>query len=171
MSDQKNLPKEIERKFLLKNPLTPELIENWGEKERIVQGYLSKDEDKVVRIRLTSDPHNIYRNAYLTVKGRSNGSGMTRVEIETQLEHAAAKVLLENFCGKVIDKTRYKLRVCGNIWEIDQFHGDNEGLWVVEIELESEDQEFVKPSFVGEEVTHDPKYTNVRLAEHPFKDW
>ena len=171
MSEKESLPKEIERKFLLKTQITPELIENWHDKSKIVQGYLSKDIDKVVRIRISSEP--VWgKVAYLTVKGRSQGNdGISRVEVESKIDPDFAQVLLSNFCGNIVEKTRYRLRVCGNVWEIDQFHGVNEGLWVAEIELESEDQEFVKPSFVGEEVSHDPKYTNVRLAEHPFKDW
>lgn len=110
--------------------------------------------------------------AYLTVKGRGEGKeGISRTEIETRIDVDKAKLLLEQFCGNPIIKTRYKVKVGSHIWEIDRFHGVNEGLWIAEIELQSEDEEFVKPSFIGDEVTHDSKYTNVRLADCPFKDW
>ena len=172
MSEEKTIPKEIERKFLLKERLTPELLENWSFKQTISQGYLSKDIDKVIRIRTCWEPSVFHEVAYLTVKGRGEGvEGITRTEIETQIHIDKAKLLLEQFCGNIITKTRYQIKVGSHIWEIDRFHGVNEGLWIAEIELKSEDEEFVKPSFVGDEVTHDPKYTNVRLADHPFKDW
>lgn len=171
MSEEKPIPKEIERKFLLKEPLTLELIDNWANKETIAQGYLSKDIDKVVRIRLSTDNFGD-RIAFLTVKGRGEGKeGITRTEIESRIQYDFALQLLNIFCGNVVSKTRYKVNVGNHTWEIDRFHGVNEGLWIAEIELKSEDEEFVKPSFIGEEVTHDPKYTNVRLADHPFKDW
>jgi len=172
MSEEKVIPKEIERKFLLKEKLTPELIENWGHKESITQGYLSRDADKVIRIRTCWEPSLFQEVAYLTVKGKAEGKeGISRTEIETQINIDKAKLLLEQFCGNLITKTRYKVKVGSHTWEIDRFHGVNEGLWVAEIELQSEDEEFIKPSFIGDEVTHDPKYTNVRLADCPFKDW
>lgn len=171
MEQTANLPKEIERKFLLKNQLTPELIECWREKSTITQGYLSVDENKVVRIRVALSPMG-GKIGYLTVKGKSDTvDNISRTEIETQIGADVAEQLLSAFCTKVIKKTRYYIRVCGNLWEIDQFHDKNEGLWLAEIELNSQDQEFTKPTFVGEEVTHDLKYTNVSLADHPFKDW
>ena len=171
MSEEKELPKEIERKFLLKEKLTPELLDSWHYRERITQGYLSRDKEKVVRIRI-ADIRPFGREAYLTVKGSSEGGrGISRIELETQIDSAVAQQLLDTFCGNVIDKTRYQIKVGDHTWEIDRFYGANEGLWIAEIELKSEDEEFIKPSFIGEEVTHDPKYTNVRLADHPFKDW
>jgi len=171
MSEQE-LPKEIERKFLLKERLTPELLQGWGNRERITQGYLSRDAEKVIRIRITDNPLDFGPGGYLTVKGKAEGvEGISRVEIEAAIRKDIATQLLENFCGNLVDKTRYKIKVGNHTWEIDQFHGVNEGLWVAEIELSSEDEEFELPSFIGEEVTHDPKYTNVRLADHPFKDW
>ena len=172
MSEEKVIPKEIERKFLLKEKLTPELLENWSHKETITQGYLSRDIDKVIRIRICWDMSVFGEVAYLTVKGRGEGKeGISRTEIETRIDVDKAKLLLEQFCGNIITKTRYKVKVGSHVWEIDRFTGVNEGLWIAEIELQSEYEEFVKPSFIGDEVTHDPKYTNVRLADCPFKDW
>ena len=156
----------------MKEKLTPELLENWSHKETITQAYLSRDEDKVIRIRICWDMSVFGEVAYLTVKGRGEGKEkISRTEIEARIDVDKAKLLIDQFCGNVITKTRYKIKVDSHTWEIDRFHGVNEGLWIAEIELKSEDEEFVKPSFIGDEVTHDPKYTNVRLADHPFKDW
>lgn len=163
-------PKEIERKFLLRHALTAELLENYPHKEKIVQGFLSTDVDKVIRIRIT-DGLPYCHQAYLTVKGRSTNGGITRTEIETPISAEVAQQLLDNFCGNLIEKTRYRIKCYGLVWEVDEFHGANEGLWVAEVELTSEDQAIIKPSWVGTEVSSDPKYTNARLAEHPFKDW
>ena len=171
-NESKPVPKEIERKFLLKERLTPELLEHWSHKEKITQGYLSRDIDKVIHIRIGWAPEIFHEVAYLTVKGRGEGAeGISRTEIESRIDVEKAKLLLDLFCGNVISKTRYKVKVGNHTWEIDRFHGVNEGLWIAEIELGSEDEEFELPSFVGTEVTHDPKYTNVRLVDHPFKDW
>ena len=166
--------KEIERKFLLKDKLTPELLSLWYDKENISQGYLCKDENKVVRIRISNrlNPRDFGSESYLTVKGRAEGKeGISRTELETRIDSEFGKLLLSTFCENVIEKTRYRLKLGNHVWEIDQFHGANEGLWVAEIELKHEDETFEKPSFIGEEVSLDPKYTNVRLSEHPFSRW
>ena len=156
----------------MKEKLTPELLENLSQKESITQGYLSRDVDKVIRIRICWDPKVFSEVAYLTVKGHGEGKeGISRTEIETKIDVDTAKLLLDQFCGNLVTKIRYKVKVGSHVWEIDRFTGVNEGLWIAEIELKHEDEEFDKPSFIGEEVTHDPKYTNVRLADCPFKDW
>ena len=111
MSEEKVIPKEIERKFLLKEKLTPELLENWSHKETITQGYLSRDIDKVIRIRICRDMRVFGEVAYLTVKGRGEGKeGISRTEIETRIDVDKAKLLLEQFCGNIITKTRYKVK-------------------------------------------------------------
>ena len=164
-------PKEIERKFLLREALTSELLENYPHKEKIKQGFLCTDVDKVIRIRITQSNRAFGNEAFLTVKGRSTNGGITRTEIETVIPVEVAEQLLSNFGGNVIEKTRYRIKCYGLEWEVDEFHGVNEGLWVAEVELESEDQGIVKPSWVGKEVSSDPKFTNVALSLRPYSQW
>lgn len=171
MQEKQTPPKEIERKFLLKTPLTEELLDSWPMRSKIVQGFLCIDEEKVIRIRIENNPRSFGDEATLTVKGRSSENGITRTEIETTIDVVKARQLLDTFGGSIIEKTRFKIPCYGVVWEVDQFHGDNAGLWVAEVELESEDQGIVKPSWVGEEVSHDPKYTNAALSKKPFKTW
>lgn len=169
--EQKPLPIEIERKFLLNCELPKELLNNLPQKESISQGFLSTDIDKVVRIRHSTDWRFKQERAYLTVKGRSLNNGITRTEIETEITAESAKQLLSTFCGNTVEKIRYKINHAGFVWEIDEFLGLNAGLWVAEIELMNENQEFDKPSFIGEEVTHDKRYTNVALSQFPYSQW
>ena len=164
------LPVEIERKFLLNCSLPQELLDNIPHKSFIKQGFLSIDEEKVVRIRVSTDRRS-FQEGFLTVKGRSNEGGMTRTEIETPINSREAETLLKTFCPNIIDKTRYIINCNGSVWELDQFHGVNEGLWVAEIELSSEDQKFSKPSWIGKEVTTDSRYTNAALSKHPYTAW
>ncbi|MBR9985016.1 MAG: CYTH domain-containing protein [Desulfosarcina sp.] len=150
---------EIERKFLLKEGA-------WrnekGTKYR--QGYLNSTKERNVRIRIVND------NGFLTVKGVSRGA--VRVEYEYEIPVAEAKAMLDDLCEKpLIEKMRYKIEFNGLIWEADEFFGENLGLLVAEVELESEDQIFVKPEWVGEEVTGDPRYFNANLIHHPYSKW
>lgn len=151
---------EIEKKFLLLN-------DSWREKATGVsylQGYLANEAGLTVRVRIAGP------RAYLTVKGPSQGAG--RLEYEYQIPVEDAESMLRSLCRKsLIEKTRYTLDHGGFTWEIDVFHGDNQGLTVAEIELETEDQEFAKPPWVGDEVTGDSRYYNARLVDHPFKHW
>ncbi len=150
---------EIERKFLLKN-------DNWRTVKgtRYRQGYLCSTQEKTVRIRTMDD------RAYLTIKGASIGA--SRMEFEYEIPTQDAEELLNTLCRKpLIEKNRHKVEHAGHIWEIDEFFGDNQGLIVAEIELNSEDQAFEKPDWVDEEVTHDPRYFNANLNEHPFSQW
>ena len=164
------LPVEIERKFLLNCSLPQELLDNIPHKSFIKQGFLSIDEEKVVRIRVSTDRRS-FQEGFLTVKGRSNEGGMTRTEIETPINSREVETLLKTFCPNIIDKTRYIINCNGSVWELDQFHGVNEGLWVAEIELSSEDQKFSKPSWIGKEVTNEPHYTNAALSKRPYSTW
>jgi len=151
---------EIERKFLLRD-------ERWkalGQGVEIRQGYLSSHPDRVVRIRIYG------KDAMVTIKSRT--VGMTRGEWEYPIPLADAQTLLDEVCQRpIIDKLRYRIPYAGMLWEVDEFHGDNSGLVVAEIELNAEDQPFDKPDWVGEEVTHDARYFNANLLKKPFRDW
>ena len=154
---------EIERKFLVKGDFKKEAFQAL----RVTQGYLSSVPERVVRVRVKGD------KGFITVKGSVNASGVSRFEWEKEIPVEEARQLLELCEPGVIDKTRYLVRnTDGNhIWEVDEFHGDNDGLIVAEVELTGEDDLFAKPFWLGEEVTGDPKYFNSMLAKHPFKHW
>ena len=151
--------KEIERKYLV-------LGDSWRDLADGVlfrQGYLNSQKERVVRAR-TMGP-----KAALTIKGISVGA--TRLEFEYEIPFDDANSLLELCEQPLIEKTRYKIPFAGLIWEVDEFHGVNEGLIVAECELESEDQAIEKPDWVGEEVTGDPRYFNSNLIANPFTSW
>ena len=151
---------EIEKKFLLAGNDWKELAE--GASYR--QGYLSSVKERTVRVRTIRD------KGFLTIKGISVGA--TRLEYEYEIPFEEANELLNELCEKpLIEKNRYKVNLGEHTWEIDEFFGENEGLVVAEIELESEKQQFIKPPWVGEEVTGDPRYFNSNLINNPFKQW
>jgi CYTH domain-containing protein len=150
---------EIERKFLVKQ-------DDWrkGLGTLYRQGYLNSDENRNVRVRVIDD------RGYLTVKGISQGA--TRIEYEYEIPKAEADAMLENLCEKpLITKKRYKIEFKGFVWEVDEFLGENQGLIIAEIELVSEEQVFIKPEWIGEEVTGDPKYFNSNLICRPYSKW
>ncbi|HJV81541.1 CYTH domain-containing protein [Noviherbaspirillum sp.] len=151
---------EIERKFLVRD-------ERWktlGQGVLLRQGYLSSAADRTVRVRIEGDA------ATLTIKGRNLGA--TRTEWEYAIPIADAQALLDSLCERpLIEKRRYRIPLQGMTWEVDEFLGENAGLVVAEIELQSEQQEFAKPDWVGEEVTHDARYFNANLLRHPFCKW
>lgn len=151
---------EIERKFLVRD-------ESWkalGQGVSICQGYLSSHPDRIVRVRIEGGA------AMLTIKGRTVGA--SRGEWEYPIPLDDARRFLADLCEKpVIEKMRYRIRDHGMVWEVDEFSGDNAGLVVAEIELESEDQAFSKPDWVGEEVTHDARYFNANLLRAPYSSW
>ncbi len=154
------MPAEIERKFLVKD----DRYKKEGKRVHIRQGFLSTDKERVVRIRVTGN------KAYLTIKGISKG--IERPEYEYKIPLKDARYLLENLCIRpTIDKHRYIIVHQGFTWEVDEFHGDNEGLIVAEIELNHTEQEFPNPAWLGEEVTGDPRYFNSSLVSRPFKEW
>lgn len=151
---------EIERKYLV----DLEKLGTLKNGTRIKQGYLSTNKDAVVRVRVKND------KAYLTIKG--SNIGVTRLEFEYEIPLIEANEMLDKLCQKpVIDKTRYLIDYENHTWELDIFYGDNEGLVVVEVELSSEDETIILPSWVKEEVTSDARYYNSNLMKHPFKDW
>ena len=153
---------EIERKFLVSGNAFIALA---AAKNRIVQGYLNSDSERTVRIRIKG------KKGFLTIKGKGNASGTTRLEWETEIALAEAEKLLA-LCEKgVIDKTRYEIPFGLHTYEVDVFLGDNQGLVIAEIELDSETETFEKPVWLGQEVTGDNRYYNAYLSNHPFKDW
>ncbi len=150
---------EIERKFLIqRSRWQPE-----GPGRRMTQGYLSRDPDRTVRVRIVGE------EAFMTVKSRRTGISRTEIEFPITLEHA--RDLMALCFQPVIDKTRHEVPHDGMLWEVDVFRGANDGLIVAEIELPAEDTPFTLPDWIGEEVSHDPRYTNSRLSEQPFQNW
>jgi len=150
---------EIERKFIVDTekwtPSTP------GEK--LVQGYLSTDRDRVVRVRIKGE------KAFLTIKG--NMTGITRTELEYEIPVEDAQVMLQMCLDHPIEKTRYKEEIEGKIWEIDVFEGQNQGLILAEIELSDENEAINIPVWAKKEVSTDKKYFNAWLSMHPFSTW
>ncbi len=153
---------EIERKFLVNSSaFMMEAVKH----NRIVQGYLSSVPERTVRVRIKGD------NGYLTIKGQSNASGMSRMEWEKEIVVEEAEQLLQ-LCEKgIIDKTRYEVIVGVHVFEVDVFGGENEGLILAEIELTSENEIFENPDWLGEEVTQDKRYYNSYLSKNPYKSW
>lgn len=156
------MKQEIERKFLVIN-------DNWKKDTNgthYYQGYITTDETKSVRVRIAGD------QAFITIKGKSAPNSISRPEYEYEIPKTDAEFLLENFClpGK-INKIRYKKQVGNHVWEIDEFLEENEGLIIAEIELDSEEEDFEKPEWVGKEVSYDKKYTNGALSRNPYKNW
>jgi len=152
---------EIERKFLVKGEYKTHAMRS----SRIVQGYLSSVTGRTVRIRIKGE------KGYITVKGKSNESGLSRYEWEKEIPLNEAEELLLLCEPGAIDKTRYEIQAWKHIFEVDEFYGDNEGLTLAEVELESEDESYEKPEWLGEEVTGDRRYYNSSLTKHPFKNW
>lgn len=155
------MAQEIERKFLVTGPFK----ELATKSTRIVQGYLSSVPERTVRVRIKGD------TGYVTVKGIGSASGASRFEWETAISAGEAEQMLGLCEPGVIDKVRHLVVVGAHTYEVDEFHGDNEGLTVAEIELSAEDEAFLKPSWLGAEVTGDVKYYNSMLMKHPFTKW
>lgn len=153
---------EIERKFLVK---TNAYKDEAFSKNRIVQGFLNSNAKRTVRIRIKGD------KGFLTIKGLSNSSGTSRFEWEKEIPLPEAEQLLP-LCEKgIINKTRYYVTVGEHTFEVDDFHDENQGLVVAEIELSKEKDAFQKPEWLGKEVTGEVRYYNSQLAKNPFKEW
>jgi len=154
------MAKEIERKFLVIGNKWRELAK--GTHYR--QGYLNSIKERTVRIRTIND------KAYLTVKGPT--VGVTRMEFEYEIPYNDCVEMLDNLAEKpIIEKSRYKIKSGDLVWEIDEFFGVNEGLIVAEVELNSEEQKFEKPEWIGEEISGDPRYFNSNLVSNPYTTW
>ena len=155
------MAQEIERKFLVIGDFKSQAFEQ----SRIIQGYISSARGRTVRVRIRNG------RGYLTIKGASNESGTSRDEWEKELSLHEAEELMKLCVPGVIDKTRYLVRSGEHIFEVDEFYGENEGLIVAEVELNAEDEAFVKPSFIGQEVTGDVRYYNSQLMKKPYTTW
>lgn len=153
---------EIERKFLVNSiNFKSEAFKN----TRIIQGFLSTDKKRTVRIRLKGN------TGYITVKGISSKDGLSRFEWEKEISKTDAIALLK-LCKKgIIDKIRYEVKVDNHIYEVDEFYGENKGLIIAEVELTSEKESFSKPNWLGKEVTGDNKYYNSQLSKTPYNKW
>jgi adenylate cyclase len=153
---------EIERKFLVKSS---DFKGQAFTQNQIAQGYLSSLPERTVRVRIKG------KKGFLTIKGIGHHGGMSRFEWENEIPLDEAQELLK-LCEKgKIEKTRYEIKLGKHVFEVDEFYGENEGLVMAEIELESETESFEKPDWLGEEVTNDERYYNAYLSKNPFKTW
>ena len=152
---------EIERKFLVCGDFRPSVRRSL----HLVQGYICTEHGRTVRVRLSDG------RGFLTIKGPGSADGTTRFEWEKEIPVEDVRELLKICEPGVIDKTRYLVPAGKHTFEVDEFYGDNEGLVVAEVELDSEDEEFVRPGWLGEEVTGDPRYYNSMLMKKPYKTW
>ena len=153
---------EIERKFRVKGD---GFKREAYEAIRIMQGFLSSVPERTSRIRVKGD------KGFITIKGLSSESGVSRYEWEKEIPLEEAQELLLLCEPGMITKTRYLVKAGEYTFEVDEFHGDNEGLIIAEIELPDENAPYERPAWLGKEVTGDVRYYNVMLAKHPFKTW
>jgi len=149
---------EIERKFLIKGDFYSFAIK----KERILQGYLCASNERTVRLRIKDE------SAFITIKGASGETGFSRIEFEYEIPYNDALEMI-NLCQSTIEKERYYVPCGEHTFEVDVFHGANEGLIIAELELSSEDEQFIRPDWLWKEVTGDERYYNSYLSVHPFK--
>ena len=153
---------EIERKFLVHDEAyRADAFRTY----RIAQGYLCSVPERTVRIRLRDD------EGFITVKGPSDETGVSRYEFEQSVPRADAEEMLRLCEPGIIDKERHLIRLGNHLWEVDEFHGDNEGLVVAEIELDRRDEPFERPAWIGREVTGERRYYNAMLSKRPFNRW
>ena len=153
---------EIERKFLVCGEGYKQQAFHHS---RIKQGYICSRRGATVRVRLRDG------QGFLTIKGPSDAKGMSRYEFEKEISAEEAAHLFELCEPGIIDKTRYLVRAGNHTFEVDEFYGDNQGLVMAEVELQSETETFEKPSFIGQEVTGDRRYYNSHLREYPYSQW
>ena len=152
---------EIERKFIVKGDFSKEVCDS----QRIVQGYICSQPGRTVRIRIRGE------KGFLTIKGPSDDKGLSRYEFEQEIPLPDAEQLLTLCEPGGIDKVRHLVRAGKHTWEVDVFHGANDGLVMSEIELASEDEPFEKPDWIGEEVSGDRRYYNSMLTKEPYSQW
>lgn len=153
---------EIERKFLVRDRSYRDMAQSSSE---ICQGYISSGKGVTVRVR-TRDAE-----AFLTIKGPSADGGLSRYEFEKSITADEAIHLLALCEPGIVEKTRYLVEWGGHTFEVDEFHGDNDGLVVAEVELSAPDESYERPPFLGEEVTGDRRYYNSHLRRNPYKLW
>jgi adenylate cyclase len=153
---------EIERKFLVASEA---FKRDALRQNHIAQGYLNTHAERTVRVRIKGE------KGYLTIKGESSVTGLSRFEWEKEISVEEAKQLLL-LCEKgVIEKIRYEIHVGEHLFEVDEFLGENKGLIIAEVELQSETEQFEKPNWIGKEVTQDHRYYNSYLSQNPFSRW
>jgi len=153
---------EIERKFLVHSDAYKRKA---FKSSRIAQGFLNSEKSRTVRVRMTD------KKGFLTVKGLSSASGLSRFEWETEVPYEEAKALLKLCEPGQIEKRRYYVTAGQHIFEVDEFYGENQGLTIAEIELSAEDEAFELPDWLGPEVSGEPKYYNSMLSKNPYKQW
>lgn len=153
---------EIERKFKVSNL---DFIKESSSFKFIKQGYLSKDEQKTIRVRIADD------KAFLTIKGKSSDDGLQRFEWEKEIHLSEAEELFTLITDTLIIKKRYNVSYKEHLFEVDVFEGDNTGLIIAEVELKSIDECVSLPKWIGEEVTGELKYYNSKLIDFPFCKW
>ena len=156
------MAQEIERKFLV---LDDSFKHEAFSKSHIVQGYICSERGRTVRVRIRDD------RAYLTIKGPSENGGLSRYEFEREIPLEDGQQMMQLCEPGIIDKTRWLVKSGRHTFEVDEFHGENEGLVVAEVELSSEDETFEKLHFIGKEVTGDRRYYNSCLCVKPFNKW
>lgn len=156
------MAQEIERKFLVLNDSYKR--ESFSH-SHIQQGYITSERGRTVRIRIRDE------KAYITIKGPSVNGGLSRYEFEQEIPKDDAHQLMMLCEPGIIDKIRWLVRSGDHTFEVDEFFGDNEGLVMAEVELQSEDDVVQIPDFIGDEVTGDRRYYNSQLRQHPYKEW
>lgn len=153
---------EIERKFLVRgNDYKRQAYSH----SHIKQGYICSGHGRTVRVRQRDD------HGFLTIKGPSENGGLSRYEFEKEITLDEAEHLFKLCVPGIIDKTRWLVKSGNHVFEVDEFHGDNNGLVMAEVELNFENEPYEKPDFIGEEVTGNRLYYNSYLRQHPFKEW
>ncbi|MFA7331719.1 MAG: CYTH domain-containing protein [Candidatus Delongbacteria bacterium] len=162
------MKQEIERRFLVADPAA---LGDWPA-QRLVQGYLSRDPGRTVRLRLSTDEQGCERG-WLTVKGptRLEAGACVRTEWEVELPPAEVRAGLALCLPSLLEKTRLRVEHAGHVWEVDVFQGANAGLVLAEIELEGPDESFATPPWLGEEISADPRYSNACLSDTPWNRW
>ncbi|HET8837400.1 MAG TPA: CYTH domain-containing protein [Flavobacteriaceae bacterium] len=153
---------EIERKFLV---TSSEFKSVANKRMHIRQAYLSSNPARSVRIRIQDE------KGFITIKGKSNKSGLSRFEWEKEIPAKEAETLLDLCEAFPIEKNRFLVKFGEHVYEVDEFYAENQGLIIAEIELASEDENFLKPEWLGREVTGDKRYYNAHLSKFPFTEW
>ena len=156
------MAQEIERKYLV---LDDSFKREAFSKSHIQQGYICSERGRIVRVRIRDS------RAYITIKGPSLNGGLSRYEFEQEIPLVDAEQLMQLCEPGIIDKTRWLVKSGDHTFEVDEFHGDNDGLIVAEVELKSADETPVIPHFIGKEVTGDRRYYNSQLRQHPYCHW
>lgn len=156
------MAQEIERKFLVTDDSYKQLA---FDSNRIAQGYICSARGRTVRVRIRDN------RGYLTIKGPSEIGGLSRYEWEKEIPLQEAMELMRLCEPGIIDKTRYLVHSGKHVFEVDEFYGENEGLVIAEVELDSEGETYIKPDFIGQEVTGDVKYYNSFLMRNPYNRW